>query len=376
MVLYTAIALITIFVALFVRNREYIYGNTRQRMLNRISIAAVFCILFLLSALRIEVGNDYITYVQNAHEIYVGGITVTEPGYNLIVKLLFMLSGYENYLLVFAFFGFVTIFVFLKAIYDQSESFAMSFMLFMALGIYFRSFTTVRYYLVLAVTLYSLRYVLKKQYIAFVLIIAISALFHKSVLIVIPLFIICSLPWKKWFYAIIALVTVGIYVMKDFVMDIALRLYPSYRDTIYLTQDTGIMESIPALLRCAFVLAMCLICYKDSIKENNQNTLYFKMTIIAVAIYTGGSFLPMVSRFGYYMITPQILLIPGIYKNVSDEKKKRYLFYAIMVFSLMYFVYFLFTASKSGIAVLPYRSWLFNELEWNNIEEMLMYNNR
>ena len=100
------------------------------------------------------------------------------------------------------------------------------------------------------------------------------------------------------------------------------------------------------------------------------------MTIMAVAIYTGGSFLPMVSRFGYYMITPQILLIPGIYKTVSDEKKKKYVFYAIMAFSALYFVYFLFTASKPGIAVLPYRSWLFNELEWNNIEEMLIYNNR
>lgn len=376
MVLYTAIALITIFAALLVRNREYIYGNTRQHMLNRISLAAVFCILFLLSALRIEVGNDYITYVQNAHEIYVGGITVTEIGYNLIVKLLFLLSGYENYLLVFAFFGFVTIYIFLKAIYDQSESFAMSFMLFMALGIYFRSFTTVRYYLVLAVTLYSLRYVLKKQYIVFILIIVFAALFHKSVLVVIPLYIICSLAWKKWFYIIIASASVGLFVMRDYVMEIALRLYPSYRDTIYLTQDTGILESIPALLRCAFVLALCFICYKESIKDNKENTLYFNMTIMAVAIYTGGSFLPMVSRFGYYMITPQILLIPGIYKTVSDEKKKKYVFYAIMAFSALYFVYFLFTASKPGIAVLPYRSWLFNELEWNNIEEMLIYNNR
>ena len=84
----------------------------------------------------------------------------------------------------------------------------------------------------------------------------------------------------------------------------------------------------------------------------------------------------MVSRFGYYMITPQILLIPGIYKTVSDGRKKKYLFYAILAFSIVYFVYFLFTASKPGIAVLPYRSWLFNELEWNNIEDVLTYTNR
>ena len=186
MILYTFVFFITLLAAMLVRRPQPIYAASRQKLLNRISLAAIFGVLFLLCALRIEVGNDYITYVQNAHEIYVGGITVTEPGYNLVVKLLFMISGYENFLLVFAVFGCATIYIFLRSMYDQSQSFAMSFMLFMALGIYFRSFTTVRYYLALAIALYSIRYVLNRQYLRFVLIILIAALFHKSVLIVIP----------------------------------------------------------------------------------------------------------------------------------------------------------------------------------------------
>lgn len=382
MILYTAIALITVLAVIPVSNcrpvhtGEKIYGITRQQLVNRICITAVFVVLFLLCALRIEVGNDYITYVQNAHEIYVGGITVTEWGYNLVVKLLFALSGYENFLLVFAFFGFFTILIFLKAMYDQSEFFVMSFMLFMALGIYFRSFSTVRYYFALAITLFSLRYVVRKEYLKFIIIIVAAAFFHKSVLAVIPMYLICNMVWKRWLYAVIAVGAATIYVLRDYVMELALKLYPSYRDTIYLTQDIGIRESIPALIRCGLVIVLCLFFFNETIRENRSNILCFNMTVLAVALYIGGSFLPMVSRFGYYLITPQILLIPGVYKAIDDEKKKRLVFWCILIFAAVYFAYFLYTASNPGIAVLPYRSWLFRELEWNNIEDMLIYNNR
>ena len=96
-------------------------------------------------------------------------------------------TGVNADLLVFALFAAATVFVFLKAMYDQSAWFAGSFALFMLLGLYFRTFNTVRYYFVLAVTLYSLRYVLKREYGKFVLMILGAALFHKSVLVVIPL---------------------------------------------------------------------------------------------------------------------------------------------------------------------------------------------
>ena len=376
MILYTFIFFITVSAALFVRRPQPIYGTSRQQVLNRISLAAVFSVLFLLCALRIEVGNDYLTYVQNAHEIYVGGIIVTEPGYNLIVKALYTLSGGENFLLVFAVFGCVTIYIFLRSMYDQSESFAMSFMLFMALGIYYRSFTTVRYYLVLAITLFSLRYILKKQYARFVIVILIAALFHKSVLIVLPLYLICSITWKKWFYVLLAGGAAALYLFRDTVMEIALKLYPSYKDTVYLTMDVGLKESLPTIGRCALVIALCILCYNEAIKDNKANTLYFNMTILTVALYLGGSFIPMLSRFGYYLITPQILLVPGVYTSLEDDRKKKYVLWGIIAVALLNFLYFLYTASKPGIAVLPYKSWLFNDLEWNNIEDVLTYTNR
>lgn len=376
MILYAAVTLLTVALG-FMVSRTKIIGTdtTRQQLMNRICLAAIFCVLFLLCALRVGVGNDYLTYVQNAHEIYVGGVTVTEWGYNLVVKLLYILSGGENYLLIFGLFGFLTLFIFIKSMYEQSDSFAISFALFMALGIYFRSFNTVRYYFVLAITLYSLRYVVKKEYVKALLLILPAALFHKSVLIVIPMYFICNRPWKKWFLGLIGVGTIALYLLKDVVMDIALKLYPSYKDTIYLTAGVGLKENLPSIARCVLVLALCIICYREAIADNEANTLYFNMNILAIALYVGGSFLPMVSRFGYYLITAQILLIPSVLLKLEGRKKK-YVTLVTGIFVLMYFLYFLKTAGNSGISVLPYKSWLFDSVEWNNVEDVLIYTNR
>lgn len=376
MILYAVITLFTVVLGFMVnRQNANSSDSTKQQLMNKICLAAIFCVLFFLCALRVGVGNDYLTYIQNAHEIYVGGVTVTEWGYNIIVKFLYTFAGSENYLFIFGFFGFFTILIFLKAMYDQSDNFAVSFLLFMTLGIYFRSFNTVRYYFVLAVTLYSLRYVVKKEYIKALLLILPAALFHKSVLIVIPLYFICNRTWKKWFLGLVGVGTVALYLLRNFVMDIALKLYPSYKDTIYLTADVGLKENLPSIARCVLVLCLCLYCYKEAIKDNEANTLYFNMNIMAIALYIGGSFLPLVSRFGYYLITAQVLLIPGILGKLTGKKKKT-VTVVVALFAVVYFLYFLKTASNTGIAVLPYKTWLFDGVEWNNVEDVLTYSNR
>ena len=116
MLLYSAIAAGTIALACHVQNQTNKIPNvmSRQQLLNKIYMAAIFSILFLLAALRLEVGNDYGTYVVTCHEIFQNGYVVTEPGYNFVVRLLYTLSGKEDYLLMFAFFAFVTTFLFLK----------------------------------------------------------------------------------------------------------------------------------------------------------------------------------------------------------------------------------------------------------------------
>lgn len=349
--------------------REGRYILNRRSFLNGTALLFLFTVLTGLAALRIDVGNDYGNYVNTFHEIYVGGYVVTEPGFNLLVRFLYTLSGGENYLLVFGFFAAATTFLFLKAMYDQSLDFPLSFALFMLLGLYFRTFNTVRYYFVLAITLYSLRYVLKREYGKFMLLILGAALFHKSVLVVIPLYLIALLPWKKWQVAIGAVFAISLPLFQDFWMEILLKLYPSYQNTVYLEQGTGLEGSLMGIVRCAAVLLLGLFGWR-AMKESQANLFYFKLNLLGLALYTCASFVPLVSRLGYYLITPHLLLVPGILYGMKKTEKKpgrRVVLYgAVILFSALYFGIFLLTAHQVGVRVLPYHTWVFTEREWLN----------
>lgn len=366
MILYCAVAAATIFLACLIQNQPVKIPNeiTRQQLLNKIYLAAIFSILFLLAALRLEVGNDYGSYVVTCHEIFQNGYVVTEPGYNFIVKILYTLSGKEDYLLMFAVFAFATSFIFLKSFYEQSENFAMTFFLFMTFGIYFQSFNTVRYYFVLAITLYSLRFVVRKQYGKFILLILLAALFHKSVLVVIPIYIIANRTFKKWQIAGMSILGVAVFIGKDFILQLALKLYPSYANTPYLNNPEGLRGNLPIIGRCVAILILCLIFYKNTIKDSKANRLYFNLNIIAIILYVCGSFIPLLTRFTYYLITAQILLIPGVICKIEDVKKKKIFTWLMIIAGILYFLYFLSVASNDGVRVLPYKTWLFYEKEW------------
>ena len=75
----------------------------------------------------------------------------------------------------------LTVLVSIAAIYQQSRDFVLSVYLYLALGLYFQSYNTVRYYLVLGMLLYAMRPLIQKQYIRFVLIALVVFLLIKGI---------------------------------------------------------------------------------------------------------------------------------------------------------------------------------------------------
>lgn len=374
MILYIVMTALTIALSCLVVSppMKIRYQLTRQQAFNFLCLTAIFLVLAGVSALRLEVGNDYGKYVDIFHEIHGGtdeAYVVTEAGFNFVVDAVYTLSGFENYLLVFAVFGAATAFVFLKAMYDQSVDFKISFAMFMLLGLYFRTFTTVRYYFVLALTLYSLRYVQKKEFGKFLLLILFAAFFHKSVLVVLLLYPLAHMRWNKWLVGAGSLLAAAVFVFQKQILQFALVLYPTFKDTVYLSQDIGLKANASGILRCLFVFLVAFLCRKESLGDGMpmaQNRFYLKLSVFGFLLYTCGSFLPLVSRIAYYVVTPQILLVPGLIAGIKDGRKKRLVCALTFAFCILYFIYFLKTASGSGIRVLPYKTWIFNEKEWIN----------
>ena len=365
MAVYLSLTVIVLLMALLVKQTDKdggsirIYqGMSRQQMVNHVTCLIIFVLLFAVSSLRLNVGNDYLNYVELMHLAYSRAYVPTEVGFNVLARVIYFLCGFENYVLIFAIFAFATIYFFMKAMYEQSKWFTMSIVMFMLLGYYFQSLSTVRYYLALSIALYSVKYVINRDWPRFVLVTLLGSLFHKSLLLILLLYIVAQLNWKRWMYVGLGILGVSCLFLKDYYLKIVIMLYPSYKDTEYLEGGTSIVN----IVRCVAILALSLWLYKDAIRDSRRNRFYFICNIMALVLYVFGSFIPVISRVGYYMTVTHLLFVPSLIMEIKDDTRKKALTACTIIACVMYFALYMRGAANDGIRILPYQTFLFHDL--------------
>ncbi len=362
--LYIGITIITVALASRVKalRADACGKGTRRACANRVYLIGIFVILFILASVRFDVGNDYEQYTKTAHEAFVGGYVVTEPGFNWLVRLVYTVLGGEYYEVIFAIFSFVTLMLFMKSLYEQSEDFFMSFTLFMLLGIYFQTFNTVRYYLALALVLYGMRYVTgtitRKDFLKFILLMIVAAFFHKSVLITVPVFWVAGFAWKKWHIAVGIGMCIVCYLLKDLLLQAALVLYPSYRNTTFLEGES---ISYPMVARCLAVVGLYVwFSYRYKPAQDRELRLYMQLNMLAAVVSVFFTFLPVITRIVYYFSITQLLMIPAIVSRIPKERVRKRLKVLIYLACTVYFAMFLWKAQGDGVKLIPYDTWIFN----------------
>lgn len=337
------------------RKRAAIKGS-RQSALNITAMWAIFIILFGVSAARIAVGNDYWPYRDNFLLIAADRTVSSESGFNLCVKLMQWIFGPDNYIPIFALFSFITAFFFVKAVYDQSEWVGASIFLIMVNGFYFSSFTSIRYFMALAVALFALKFVENEQYFVFVIyILAAAFLFHKSVLLVIPFYLAARLKWRKWMWPLFFSFVAVLVFLKDFVRRAVFIFYPFYEDS-YLDNYSISWINI---MKAAAVLIFSLIYYKDAVKGNTRNTILFRLNIMALTVFAGLWYIPETTRIGFYFSATNIFFLPGIIKRIPNKNARNLWTGVIALAYFGYFIIFLKNSYATNVRLLPYYSWIF-----------------
>ena len=370
MAVYIILAIMTCVMALMVEqqnavavseNSTYCLANaTRQQVKNKCLIVVIFLALFGVSACRIAIGHDYWEYTEIFNLIAQERHVSSEFGFNYIVKWIQQLFGYDQYLPVFAFFSIVTVFFFVRALRDQGNYFAFSLFLLMTGGYYFNSLNSVRYYLALAIALFSMKYVLRGEYGKFIFWVLIGMMFHKSLLLVVPVYLVAkflaSIKLKPWHYIVGGIFGCSLIFGQSLYREIIFLFYPYYRDSMF---DNGQL-SYGNILKCVCVLALCVICYRRSLQEDVVNRFYFFLNVFGLVVYCCGSFIPETSRIGYYMIISQVFLLPKLLAEMKDGWFKKLCYAGVIGAFSVYFVLLLREMYAIDVRLLPYLNWIFN----------------
>lgn len=321
---------------------------------------AIFVLLTGVSACRIAVGNDYWVYRFNFRLIAQERHVSSEWGFNLIVKWMQKLFGYDNYLPIFALFSILTVWFFVRALHGQAVHYAFSLFLLLTGGFYFNSLNTVRYYLALAIAMYSMQYVLRNEYGKFICCILFGFIFHKSILLVILVYLtahfLAKAKLKKWHYIVGTLFLASLIFGQNIYREIVFYFYPYYRNSAF---DTGNISWVN-LAKCVATLMLCAICYKRSLRENVVNRFYFFLNVMALVVYPCGSFIPEISRVGYYLIISQVFLLPALLLEMKDTWFRKLCYVGVVVAFTGYFAFLLKGMYATDIRLLPYLNWIFN----------------
>lgn len=370
---YVGLTIVTVLLGLYVDNKEYVPlyirggrqfgacpGTDRQLARNRVACFAVYCLLTGVSACRIAVGNDYWVYRDNFKLIAQYRRVSSEIGFNFIVRWIQALFGFDKYLPVFAFFSIVTVYFFVRALREQGSYYAFSLYLLMTGGYYFNSLNSVRYYLALAIALFSMKYVLRGEYGKFVIWILIGALFHKTVLLVIPVYLAAKFlavsKLKRWHYAVGVIFLASLIFCQNLYREILFFFYPYYRNSAF---DNNQM-SYSNILKCICVLLLGILFCRKALKEDIMNRFYFCLNLFGFVVYCCGSFIPEVSRIGYYMIISQVFLLPRLLAGVESKHLRRLGYAGVCGAFGAYFVLLLNGMYAMDIRLLPYLNWIFN----------------
>lgn len=367
MVLYLLISAAAVAAAAIVNKTEGMRAGSRGSLLRRSCLFLIALILMVPAILRQETGNDYLRYVEFFHLASIDAYVPTEAGFNWLAKAVYGLCGYENYLLLFAIYAVMTILVMLTVIRQQAENFCFSFFLFMMFGYYFQSFNTMRYYFALSLSLLAMTCLLRRKYAGFVILVLLAALFHKTALITFLLYPVAACRWKKRELAAGVALGLAVLLLHEKAMELLLSLYPSWEGTVDLAAGTSI--SWVNIAKCLAVLLLAYYVRADEDPETfrgRQLVMYRNSAYIGLLLYVFGWFIPEVSRICYYLTFTQIFYLPmllsGLPETEQGRRQKKLLTILVIAAALVFFALFLRTAYRDTIKILPYKSFLFHDL--------------
>ena len=313
-------------------------------------------LLVSVSIFRIAVGNDYWGYKQIFFFIESNRHVSTEIGFNMVVRILHFIFGAENYLVIFGFFGILTIGFLIKAIYDQSAWVAFSIFLLMTGGYYFSTMASVRYYFALAIGIYAAKFAIRKEWGTVILILTITSFFHRSVLVLLPIYWLATRKWKRWHVGILTVLCGTFLIFEKLYRDLIFLFYPYYEGSAFDTGKTSLFN----IVKCFAILLFSLLYYKAIVKEDKALKFYFNLNLFALILYVFCSFIPEISRIGYYLHVSNIFLIPGILHKITNKNQLLFFAITISLAYVLYFVFFLHSCYDINVRLLPYRTWIFH----------------
>lgn len=322
--------------------------------LNKATVNAFFIIWFILLALRsFEMGADTLSYRDHYYSssylsfgeifgyIFSGDI---EFGFIFLAKIFNLFSADFRVFMIFL--SAVFLFLLWKLYHAYANSFSyISIVIYLCLGLFSMSFSGLRQLVAIGLAIPAFQFTKDRKIWRFLLMVLLAFLFHRSAFILLLMYPVYHLKFKKWYYVLFVLPPIAlIYIFRVAIFNFLMRFISDF----YNAQlDYNGAISIFALLLLFVLFAFIL---PDS-KQLDYDTIGLRnLLVLSVFIQPFAGIYSLAMRMNYYFLIFVPLLIPKVIQHSST--KFRHITVIAIIIMTVYFTGYYFYNAYTGADIL------------------------
>ncbi len=280
-------------------------------------VIVTFAAMYLISIFRYGLGNDYYSYIYIFRNIKdASGLAIFnlgyEPAFTIITKLISLFTSNVNVL--YAIYALLILVPTAYAIFRYSENIWMSTMMFISLTFFYCSLSFIRQSIAFAVILCAYKYMKERNHFKVLLFIFIACLFHSTVIVMIPIYLIAAfIKPTKITVPIYGVLTALVYFLSWPILRLAVIILPQYKgylDLNFITQGyRPVYLIVPAIIAVLAVVAHFTGYGKAHPKDS---ALFTNFAIFNFIIWFIATKHFVIERFSMYIYIMMIMFIPSI----------------------------------------------------------------
>lgn len=345
-----------------------ILSNNRSKI-NRTNLIVLesICMLpmFLISALRrYDVGNDLLYVYINGFKRVCSGIYWDnfEIGFKTLLQLLGKITQSPQIMVIAT--SFIFVFFTWRAIYDESVDIVLSIVILFASRYFFISLNVIRQWMGMAIILYAIQFIVKKQYVKYIIFNLLAASFHTSLILCLIFLIFDKIRLnskKRLIISLGILVLGGLLQRSGVISKIIINIADGFEKYSMYTGPnaaggayyTGTNFRLFQIMLNLFILFIMIGVF-DSLKDNSYYNLFLYLQIISVFICFIMSSVPLLERVYWIFGFAQIISIPLSLSAYTDKYIKLILTFLLIIIMGSFCIYDIFYLHDHN--VVPYYS--------------------
>lgn len=344
MLVYSLVLCLILVVFIYSKIKKSVMGNQNTSY----GSTLIFLSLWFIAGLRYAVGTDYNTYKWYFDNIHFFGFEFPhfERGYYFINYIVSLFTDNSQYLFLVT--SFLIIFLFHITLKNFSVSYALSIFLFVTIAFYYESLNVIRQYLAVAITFFSIRYIINKNFKKFLLTVVLASFFHTTAIILVPFYWISRIKIRNISYFSILVITTVFSFFTTNIVGLVSKFIPKFAYYINYYREGASANTVTMILLAILIFSLL---YKKKLNEIDINSnIYINLMFFGLLFVILSRDNIIFYRAALYFYVFILILIPICLKSLNKYLKIPS--YIIVISIMTAYHYHLLLNNSSG--VLPY----------------------